>query len=157
LIELLVVIAIIAILIGLLLPAVQRVREAAARIQCGNNLHQIGLAMHMYHNDHDRLPPNRTAIGYATWAVILLPYVERDNLYRQWNLSRTYYDQNDVARMTSVKVYFCPSLRSGGGQAVSVSGDTPSWHFGRRPHLPGAVGDYGVVVDRSSHDATEET
>ncbi len=129
LIELLVVIAIIALLIGLLLPAVQKVREAAARLTCSNNLKQMGIG---FHNHHDALghfpkggthvPPTYpssadTSAGTPTaresswsWAYQLLPFIEQDNLYR--NTDSTF------VRNTPVKVYHCPSRR----QAQVVNG-----------------------------------
>ena len=147
LIELLVVIAIISTLIGMLLPAVQKAREAAARISCANNLKQIGLAMHHYESIHEKLPPMRLGPGRATWAVVMLPFIEQDNLYRQWALGWSYYDQNVTARTSTVRSYFCPSRRASSGTGtLSISGDTPSNGPGT-PFYSGATGDYAVVID----------
>ncbi len=158
LIELLVVIAIISVLVGMLLPAVQKAREAAARISCANNLKQIGLAMHMYHNDTGRLPPSRLGPGMASWAVLILPYLEQDNLFRQWNVGLPYVLQTDLARQTSVKSYFCPSRRAA-GEGLSVWGDFADMNAppdAQPTNIPGALGDYAVVIDRSGYDMPHE-
>jgi prepilin-type N-terminal cleavage/methylation domain-containing protein/prepilin-type processing-associated H-X9-DG protein len=121
LIELLVVIAIIAILIGLLVPAVQKVREAAARTQCQNNLKQMGLACHNYNDTIKYLPTAGRNVTTARifsgsgspaqgktqdwcWMYQILPYIEQDALWKQPN--------DDVVKQTPVKIYFCPSRRN---------------------------------------------
>ena len=122
LIELLVVIAIIAVLIGLLLPAVQKVREAANRIKCGNNLHEIGLACHNYHDVNGSFPPGYqmgpvpqaggkpTAMG--CW-VYLLPSLEQDNVSRRFNWDFAWLDPENLAVVTQqLKVLQCPSAKA---------------------------------------------
>jgi prepilin-type N-terminal cleavage/methylation domain-containing protein len=148
LIELLVVIAIIALLMGLLLPAVQKTREAANKISCANNLHQIALAMHHYELDFKCLPPAVAPCTQGpTWAVLILPYMEQDNLYRQWDMNKSYYLQSNPARLTAVKNYFCPSRRTATSDPVaSISGDVSSTLSPSDQQVPGALNDYAVNI-----------
>jgi prepilin-type N-terminal cleavage/methylation domain-containing protein len=149
LIELLVVIAIIAILIALLVPAVQKVRGAAARANCQNHLKQIGLAIHNFHDVKKALPPDRIANDWITWAGLILPYVEQENAFKLWNLTRRYAEQPAAIGSAAdpaprpVPVYYCPGRRTPGifsnsYTLTTAAGDT----FTARP---GAIGDYASV------------
>lgn len=122
LVELLVVIAILAILIGLLLPAVQRIREAAARIKCANNLKQLGLALHHHHDAFGAFPPGFTVVGTDNLElggfggmIPLLPFIEQEGWTRRWDPHKNWYEApNDALVSIELKTFFCPSNRSEG-------------------------------------------
>jgi prepilin-type N-terminal cleavage/methylation domain-containing protein len=163
LVELLVVIAIIGVLIALLLPAVQAAREAARRSSCQNNLKQIGIGFHNFHDTYGWFPPVRIAggDGWATWCVLIMPFSEQKNLSDQWDLTRRYSQQTQAAQRTNVSIYFCPSRR-GPNQALSTSeqlyvqdstpppnpnpAEAPQFRFGPANNVPGALGDYAACV-----------
>ena len=117
LVELLVVIAIIGILIALLLPAVQAAREAGRRTSCGNNLRQIGIAIHQYHEHFSCFPPGAVNFGsccstesYTSWPISILPYIEQGGLAAKYVHGATNESpENQAVRETPVKLYACPS------------------------------------------------
>jgi prepilin-type N-terminal cleavage/methylation domain-containing protein len=148
LIEVLVVIAIIGILVSLTLPAVQAVREAANRTSCGNNLHQIGEACLLYESNRRTLPPSFVMDQGASWMVMIFPYMEEEELFHQWDLKKTYYEQSDVARLKTLKLYFCPSRRVSSDSLRSISGDVSSTDPTGKL-VPGALADYAANLGLS--------
>ncbi|MFK8115119.1 MAG: DUF1559 domain-containing protein [Rubripirellula sp.] len=155
LVELLVVIAIIAILIGLLLPGVQAVREAARRVQCMNNLHQIGLAIHNYHDAFRQFPPQRTKRGFHGWAVFTLPYLEAQAVRDKYNMN---YHWSSVENAEAVSVivpqYQCPSSRLSGTARTYVADGR--WAASNDYAPPGSVSrnlvTAGFIRSRPSYD-----
>jgi prepilin-type N-terminal cleavage/methylation domain-containing protein/prepilin-type processing-associated H-X9-DG protein len=145
LIELLVVIAIIAVLIGLLIPAVQKVREAASRMSCTNNLKQLGLALVNYHDTQGRFPPPATSqvlnTGWAPthgWGQFLLPYVEQDNLYKMYRWDLNWFDPlNQPVVTTPLKVVVCPSAPAGRMDAGTATSTPPApWSASPADYTP---------------------
>ncbi|MEW4451647.1 DUF1559 domain-containing protein [Bremerella sp. JC817] len=155
LVELLVVIAIIGVLIALLLPAVQQAREAARRAHCNNNLKQIGLACHMYHDTHQKLPPSfidaHDKSGFA-WSFFVLPYLEQDNLYQRVNSSKnTFQDilDNDLeVAQTSLNAYLCPSDPGGSlndNRPFMIDGSSQDIAKSNYPGCAGTLGSKGML------------
>lgn len=173
LIELLVVIAIIAVLIGLLLPAVQKVREAANRMKCSNNLKQLSLAMHNFHDTYTVFPWGRSkgAIDSPSWAVIILPFIEQDNLWKRFtdpNINGTNYGmivrggnpavtthnlirgqfRDTGAMKIPISAYICPSQQGRPTVSETFTSGTSS--------TEGICGDYGVNYGSGTSTADSE-
>jgi prepilin-type N-terminal cleavage/methylation domain-containing protein len=152
LVELLVVIAIIGVLVALLLPAVQYARESSRRAQCSKNLKQMGVAIHLFADVHKTLPSSRLGPQHATWFVQIMPQLEQDGLYSQWNVTNTYYVQTPRARTTAVPVYSCPTRRPA---RLSTAFEISSTGLPDTQQYPGVLGDYagnggqfaGSIVD----------
>jgi prepilin-type N-terminal cleavage/methylation domain-containing protein/prepilin-type processing-associated H-X9-DG protein len=188
LIELLVVIAIIAILIGLLLPAVQKVREAAARMTCSNNLKQMGLAIHNFESSYGKTPSvgqcesSSGTVTYTVhgWSVLILPYIEQDNVYRLFDTSYNHYADTNyrntslhptasrgrayddpafpsglTAAKTKIKTYICPST------PISNEARDPVDNFGGIDYMAAALSDIcsnaanGTIGERPTTTAAQ--
>jgi prepilin-type N-terminal cleavage/methylation domain-containing protein/prepilin-type processing-associated H-X9-DG protein len=151
LIELLVVVAIIGVLLGLLLPAVQKVRESAARASCENNLRQIGLALHDYHDANQSFPACPAYSPYAgvSWHCLILPYVEQENLAVQVDRTKTAYKTQTSLSLPNqplgghrISVYLCPSATSEYSSNLGDSPDTKNKAY--TTHYVGNAGPVGT-------------
>lgn len=163
LLELLVVIAIVAILVALLLPAVQQARSAARRVQCANNLKQLALAAHSFHDANDAFPPARlildvprdlsdigesVALDEPSWPIRLLPYLEQKNAHQQWDEYATYGQQPASARSRAMSVLLCPERHSADNavipdEVVSIIA-TCGCPIGKQTVPGGAIIDYAA-------------
>ena len=141
LVELLVVIAIIGILVALLLPAIQAAREAARRAECQNNLKQIGLAIHMFHDARNTLPPSRLPCHHGTWASLLWPYLEEANVAERWVERDSYHYQPEANLLVQVDAYLCPTRRN----PPQLSQEGQDARHNQR-HRSGGLSDYAVSI-----------
>lgn len=173
LVELLVVIAIIGILVALLLPAVQQAREAARRLQCQNNLKQLGLALHNYHDSRLTFPPssiwsnlsltqtkNNGNLG-PNWVILILPYLEQQGLYDSFNFKQPIsHADNMAARSTVLQVMLCPSdgfnrrlFKGSANSGTSNLGD----NWGRGNYAANAALGFMTSTQHGANDAAGET
>lgn len=161
LVELLVVIAIVGILVGMLMPAVQQVREAARRADCMNRMRQIALATHSFHDSFSALPPARLFPAFdgappyhrgwdePSWFVRILPFIEQQNFYDQWDLSASYQAHPPEVTSRVVQTYICPTRRSvaeansgGGTEDVLITLPCGCGGWFQVDVVGGATGDY---------------
>ena len=139
LIDLLVLLLVLFLVAGLTVPFVKRQHKSAERVHCTYNLQQLGNALNKYNEVHGFLPPARIADDYATWAVLVAPYLEKrptdalNHPLENWDTGRRYADQPQAVREAWLRQMFCPSRQRGG--PLSTQGDGE----------PGAVGDYACV------------
>lgn len=166
LIELLVVIAIIAVLIALLLPAVQQAREAARRSQCKNNLKQMGLALHNYHDVHNTFPPGWVDLRTSSsstyknlwgWGTFILPYLDQAPLYQQVNFDQGWNNVMDTSSATAMghittkvlSVYLCPADPSPKVSMVYSGGSPPANGYNAKSNYVACIGGQGLTVTAS--------
>lgn len=152
LVEILIVIGIMGLLIQLALPAIQRSREAARRVQCADHLRQIGLAVQSFHGAQNAFPRSRQRCNHGTWVTELWPYLDRADLADRWDPARSYHAQPlDVIR-TCVPIMFCPTRRS--PPALSRPGEDDR---GPATGRSGALGDYAANIGDGTLPGDEDS
>ena len=145
-IEILVVVVVASFAVGVVAMILARHRDNAQRAQCVNNLRKIGQAVHAYHDassadkDLRTLPPSRLADGFATWAVLLAPYLQNEHPLNHWELEKSYFAQSDEVRQARLIVFFCPARQR--ADTLSQAGDVDA----AGQNIPGALGDYASVA-----------